>query len=69
MAGDDEMQTGEVADLYRVDRSSISRLAREKLPYRTTPGGHRRYNRADVLKYGREVLGLDLPDDDIPADR
>ncbi len=61
MVGDGEMRTSEVADLFGVDRSNISRLDRSDLPYTTTPGGHRRYKRVDVLRYGREVMGLEMP--------
>lgn len=66
MPGDGEMTTADVAELLGVDRSNISRLSKDRLTYTTTPGGHRRYKRTDVLRYGREVMGLELPDD-IPA--
>jgi hypothetical protein len=64
---DDEMTSGDVAHLYGVDRSTISRLSRDRLGYRLTPGGQRRYRRADVYRYGREYMGLELPDDEASA--
>lgn len=64
---DERMTSGQVADLLGVDRSTISRLPKERLKFTRTPGGQRRYLRSDVLAYAREDLGLDLPDDDEPG--
>lgn len=42
-------RTGEVALLFQVSRRSVSEWARTgKLPFVTTPGGHRRYRAGDV---------------------
>jgi excisionase family DNA binding protein len=43
------LKPGEVARIFGVRTSTITRWAREgKLPYLTTAGGHRRYRRPDV---------------------
>ena len=58
------MTSGKVADLFGVDRSTIYRLSKEKLAYRFSPGGQRLYRRSDVYAYGRDSMGLDLPDEE-----
>ncbi len=51
----------EVAELFGVRTTTIARWAREgKLTPSFTPGGHRRYRRADV----HEVLTSENPDED-----
>ena len=53
----------EAASLLRVDRRTVLRVPRERLPYSLTPGGgvrqHRRYLLVDVVAYGREFLEFD----------
>ena len=45
------MTPGEVASAFRVDTRTLARWCRDgKIPYITTPGGHRRYPRAEVEK-------------------
>jgi excisionase family DNA binding protein len=52
LARDEFMTTAEVADAFRVDRNTVLRWARDgHIPSVRTPGGHRRYRRADVLAY------------------
>jgi excisionase family DNA binding protein len=49
---DEFMTTTEVAAAFRVDRNTVLRWAKTgTLPSARTPGGHRRYRRADVLAY------------------
>lgn len=53
------LTNAEVAALYRVDKSTVSRWAdRGKLPFIRTPGGHRRYREADIHAL---VAGHPLP--------
>lgn len=53
------MTPQEVAVLFRVDPSTLKRWAQAgKLPSVRTPGGHRRYRRAEVYAL------LDAPGDD-----
>lgn len=48
----DLMTPGEVARLFRVDPKTVNRWAHAgRLPHITTPGGHRRYPRKDVLAF------------------
>ena len=43
------LSTGQVAVLFHVSRRSVTTWARgRKLPYLTTPGGHRRFRVGDV---------------------
>jgi predicted site-specific integrase-resolvase len=51
----DELTTAQAARILGVDRSAMSRLKPDRLRYRTTPGGHRRYHRSDV-----EALKADM---------
>lgn len=51
-----EMTTAQVAAELGVVRTTISRLSRDVLPYRSTPGGHRYYRRADVEAYKAGLL-------------
>lgn len=45
----DLMTPRQVADMFHVDPKTVTRWAKEgKLPSFRTPGGHRRYRRADV---------------------
>lgn len=49
------LTTSEVAALLRVDASTVRDWAkRGKLPATTLPGGHYRFNRADVDALGKE---------------
>lgn len=49
------MTPNEVAFLFRVDPKTVTRWAvRGWLPSTKTPGGHRRFNRADVEQVLRE---------------
>jgi excisionase family DNA binding protein len=49
-AGDDLLTPGGVAALLFVDRKTVSRWAQAgKIPFIRTPGGHRRYLKADVM--------------------
>ena len=44
------MTPGEAASAFRVDTRTLARWCRDgKIPYITTPGGHRRYPRAEVM--------------------
>jgi excisionase family DNA binding protein len=46
----DFLTPAEVAALFRVSPSTVSRWARAgKLSFITTPGGHRRYKRAETV--------------------
>lgn len=46
--------TGDVADLFAVDPKTVTRWAKDgKLPYLTTPGGHRRFSEDLILEYIR----------------
>jgi excisionase family DNA binding protein len=51
------LKPGEVAELLRVDASTVKRWSRAgKLPFHTTLGGHRRYRLADIeAVYGDEI--------------
>jgi excisionase family DNA binding protein len=52
LAAAEFMTTAEVAETFRVDRNTVLRWAKTgTLPSARTPGGHRRYRRADVLAY------------------
>jgi excisionase family DNA binding protein len=52
LAAAESMTTAEVAEAFRVDRNTVLRWAKAgSLPSARTPGGHRRYRRADVLAY------------------
>ena len=52
LPGDEFLTTAEVARALRVDRNTVLRWAKAgTLDSRRTPGGHRRYRRADVLAY------------------
>jgi excisionase family DNA binding protein len=52
LPGDEFLTTAEVAAVFRVDRNTVLRWAGAgALPSSRTPGGHRRYRRADVLAY------------------
>ncbi len=52
--------TSTVADALRMNRRQVLRLDRGELDYWETPGGHRRFVPADVVRYAREIMGLDL---------
>jgi excisionase family DNA binding protein len=61
LATDDLLRPREAADLLGVRTTTIARWAREgKLTPLRTPGGHRRYNRADI----RQLLA----DETTPSD-
>lgn len=51
MEPDAELSTTQVAELLNVDRSSVSRIPADRLRFRRTPGGHRKYARSDVDRY------------------
>mgnify|MGYP001612483582 CR=1 FL=1 len=59
------LTTGQVAELFRVDRSTVYRLSKDKLVFKRSPGGQRRYKLSDVHRYGREVMQLDFPDESL----
>lgn len=59
-AKDATLTTGAVADLLHLSHATVGRIPREQLDYWQTPGGHRRYRLADVQRYAREVLGLEV---------
>lgn len=43
---------GEVAALFRVDPKTVTRWGNDgRLPFITTPGGHKRFREADVLRF------------------
>lgn len=47
---DDLLTSSQAGDLLGVTDASIRRYANDgKLPHQTTPGGHRRFRRSDVL--------------------
>jgi len=49
LPGDEFMTTTEVAETFRMNRNTVLRWAKAgTLPSSLTPGGHRRYRRADV---------------------
>lgn len=49
------LTTGQVADLFRVDAKTVTRWARDgKLPYLSTPGGHRRFSESLIHRYMKE---------------
>lgn len=54
--GDNELTGGQVAARVGVHPTTILRIPKDRLPYRTTPGGHRRYALDDVERYQQ---GLD----------
>jgi hypothetical protein len=62
VAGSEWLTTGKVAAILECDRSTVFRLPHDKLPYRHSPGGQRRYRRADVLAYGRSI-GIEIPEE------
>jgi excisionase family DNA binding protein len=46
---------GEVADLFRVDPKTVTRWAKaKKIPFITTPGGHKRFRTSVVKKMLQE---------------
>ncbi len=47
----------QVAEILGVDRSTVSRLKHEKLPFRRTPGGQRLYRPDDVERYRQGLVG------------
>jgi excisionase family DNA binding protein len=56
---DDLMRPREVAEIFGVRTTTIARWAREgRLTPLRTPGGHRRYRRAAILR----LLATDEPD-------
>ena len=52
------------ADLLGIDRRTLYRLDKTALDYWQTPGGgvrrHRRYRRADLERFARDVLGREI---------
>jgi excisionase family DNA binding protein len=69
-AGDELLTPGGVAALLFVDRKTVSRWAQTgKIPFIRTPGGHRRYLKADVMaiRDGRFTQPEDYPP--IPSPR
>lgn len=61
---DARLTTGDVAALLDVSADTVVRIPAERLDFWRTPGGHRRYRRADVAAYAATWLGRDLPDPD-----
>ena len=63
-AKDAKLTTGDVEKLLGLSQDTIARIPKELLDYWQTPGGgqrrHRRYLRADVERYAREVLGREI---------
>jgi excisionase family DNA binding protein len=52
------MNPAEVADALRVDPKTVTRWARAgKLSFVWTPGGHRRYYRAEVMEFVNGARG------------
>lgn len=46
------LTTGKVAEMFAVDPKTVTRWARDgKLPYLSTPGGHRRFSERVILDY------------------
>lgn len=54
------LTSGQVARMLDVSQATVSRIPKDRLDYWTTPGGHRRYRRGDVVSYARQWLSLDL---------
>ena len=57
---DDEMTSEAVALVLGFSKRTVQRIPRDRLPYRETPGGglrrgHRKYLRADVERYAKDL--------------
>lgn len=64
-ASEAKVMPAEAAKLLDLSRSSLLRIPRDQLDYWETPGGekgrrHRRYRRADLVRYARNHLGRDV---------
>lgn len=59
-AADAVLTSSRVARLLRLSQATVGRLPKEQLDYWETPGGHRRYRRADVARYAREHQGREI---------
>ena len=55
-----DLSSGDVARLTKLSQATVLRIPPEKLPYWTTPLGHRRYRLEDVQRYAHEALGRDV---------
>jgi hypothetical protein len=58
--GPSVLSTNAAARLLGMSGDSVRRIPAERLPYWTTPGGHRRYLRRDLERYARDYLGREL---------
>lgn len=63
-AAGDDLTSGDVAEILRVHATTVTRIPPDRLPFTLTPGGHRRYLRADVDRY---VTGLRGPQEPRPS--
>ena len=60
--GENEVTGGQAADILGISHTSVRNIARDRLPYRETPGGlarrgRRVYQRSDVERLARELAG------------
>lgn len=57
-----DLEVADVARLLGLSESTVRRIPGDQLDSWRTPGGHRRYRRADVARYASERLGRPLGD-------